>query len=138
MATKDEKQKQEVLVDCEQKTFTRADFIREQKQARSNKVELGCELVGKEERLGSPRKDKEGKMLLTPDNQPLLYPTRYYADLTFMGGTINTEISFKQFEALEVGSTYFCKGRIATIKDFGKEVLAPVFDEFVELYRDDE
>lgn len=128
----------EKINDFEHKPFTRADFIREQKQAKSNKVELGCDLVEKEAKVGSERKDKNGQFMLGQDNQPLLYPTKYYATLTFMGGTIVTEINPIQFDSLKVGSTYFCKGRIATVKDFGKESLAPVFSEFVELYKDDE
>jgi len=125
------------LNDVEAKPFTRADFIREQKQASSNKVEIGCILANKEEKLGSERKDKDGKFLLGQDNQPLFYPTKYYAELTFMGGTIKTEITQPQYDSLKIGSTYFSKGRIATVKDFGKESLAPVFSEFVELYVED-
>ena len=126
------------IIDCEHKPFTRADFIREQKQAKANIVNLGCDLVDKEAKIGSERKDKNGQILLGPDNMPLLYPTKYYATLTFMGGTIVTEINAIQFESLDIGSTYFCKGRIATVKEFGKETLAPVFSQFVELFKDEE
>jgi hypothetical protein len=125
------------LENMESKPFTRADFIREQRQASSNEVNIGCIVAEKEEKLGSERKDKEGKFLLGQDNQPLLYPTKFYATLTFMGGTIRTEINPIQYDSLKIGSTYFCKGRIATVKDFGKESLAPVFNEFVELYKED-
>jgi len=126
------------LIDTEHKPFTRADFIREQKQAKANIVNLGCDLVDKEERIGSERKDKNGQLILGPDNLPLLYPTKYYVTLTFMGGTIVTEVNFVQFDFLELGNTYFCKGRIATVKEFGKEFLAPVFNQFVELFKDEE
>ena len=127
----------EQLNDCEHKPFTRADFIREQKQASSNIVHIGCIVAEKEEKKGSERKDKDGKFMLGQDNQPLLYPTKFYVTLTFMGGTIRTEVNPIQYENLTIGLTYFCKGRIATVKDFGKESLAPVFSEFVELYRED-
>jgi hypothetical protein len=126
------------LIDYEHKPFTRADFIREQKQSKSNKVELGCDLVDIESKVGSERKDKDGHVQIGHDNMPLLYPTKFHATFTFMGGTIKTEINLVQFESLKVGSTYFCKGRIATVKDFGKESLAPVFSEFIELYVDEE
>lgn len=125
------------IVDVEAKPFTRADFIREQKQAKSNKVLLGCDLVKKTDKPGSEKK-KDGQVVRGSDGVAETYPTKYFADLVFMGGTITTEIDEKQYSSLKVGCTYYCLGRIATIKDYGKEVLAPVFDSFTELYKDEE
>lgn len=122
------------LEDCEAKPYTREMAIRERKQEKSNIIELGAELAELETKEGSERKNKDGQIIMNPDNTPAKYPDKYYATFVFMGGTIQVEVKEVQLPSLIIGETYFCKGRLAMVKNFGKEELAPVFTTFTQLY----
>ncbi len=133
MATKNEKQAPE-LINHEEIPYTREMAIRERKQEKSNIIELGAELAELETKPGSERKNKDGQIIMNPDNTPAKYPDKYYATFVFMGGTIQVEVKDTQLPSLVVGETYFCKGRLAMVKNFGKEELSPVFTVFTQLY----
>jgi hypothetical protein len=49
-----------------------------------------------------------------------------------MGGEVETEINENQYHSLinNIGIPYYLTGRLATVKQFGNDVIAPVFNQF--------
>jgi hypothetical protein len=93
----------------------------------SNTITLSAEISAKEVFEGKPRTDKSGLPALDNEGNQLYYPNRYKVTLTFKGGTLVQSVSEKLFNELELSHTYMFKGHLGFVKDFGQDVLAPIW-----------
>lgn len=117
------------------------DTVQEQKNSvqsvmrrmRANTITLGADLVEVREQAGKPILDKETKQPKLDENGfPLNWPSKYYAKFTFMGGEVETEVSEAKYSELvnNINMPYYLEGRLAKVRSFGSEIVAPVFTSF--------
>ena len=102
-------------------------------KAKANKITLGADLVEVTENVGKERLDPETKKpMLDEDGEPIRWRSKYYAKFIFMGGEVDTEVNEAQFLSLSnnIGMSYYLEGRLTKVRNFGSEVIAPVFSKF--------
>jgi len=104
-----------------------------QKKADMNKIAIGLTVLDKEAKEGSEKKNKDGQLMTDDFGQPLRYPTKYYVNFAFMGGSIKTEVKANQYQELQPTQKYFCKGYLGEVTEFGKSSIQPIFFEFESL-----
>lgn len=107
-----------------------ASVIRKMK---CNVITLGADLVSVREQIGKDIIDRDTKEVKTDENGfTLKWPSKYYANFAFMGGEVETEVQFENYQMLldNIGMPYFLTGRLTKIKSFGSDVIAPVFSQF--------
>lgn len=100
---------------------------------KANKIVLGADLVEVRENIGKEIVDKENGGFKTDENgEPLRWPSKYHAKFIFMGGEVESEINQVQYQSLvnNIGLSYYLEGRLSKVKNFGSEVIAPVFTSF--------
>ncbi len=109
----------------------------EAKQAKldMNKIAIGLTVLSSEVREGGVKLDKKNNNQPMVDGfgEPLRYPSNYYVDFAFMGGSIRTEVKAEQFSSLVPMQKYFCKGYLGAVTEFGKTEIKPIFFEFESL-----
>ncbi|AFL69767.1 hypothetical protein [Sulfurospirillum barnesii] len=112
--------------------FTMEDFNRmmalHNQRVNANEVTLSAEITAKEIIKGKERIDKDSRLpVLDSDGFPTFYPNRYKITFTFKGGTLTQTVSEEMYTSLEMGATYMLKGALGFVKDFGQEVLSPIW-----------
>ncbi|MBN1839481.1 MAG: hypothetical protein JW802_05495 [Campylobacterales bacterium] len=112
--------------------FSMEDFNRmmalHNQRVNANEVTLSAEITAKEVIKGKERLDKESRLpVLDHEGFPTFYPNRYKITFTFKGGTLTQTVSEDMYTSLEMGATYMLKGALGFIKDFGQEVLSPIW-----------
>ncbi len=113
-------------------SMTQDEFLRlmriHNERVSSNTIILSAEISAKEVFEGKPRMDKaSGLPALDGEGNPLYYPNRYKVTLTFKGGTLVQSVSEKLYNELELSHTYMFKGHLGFVKDYGQDVLAPIW-----------
>lgn len=97
----------------------------------ANEVTLSAQISQHEVFKGRPRTDKTtGAPLLDNEGQPTFYPDRYKITLIFKGGTLVQTVSENMYNELELNSTYMFKGSLGFVKDFGQDVLSPIWQSW--------
>lgn len=104
-----------------------------QKKADMNKIAIGLTVLQKEAKEGAERKDKDKNIMTDDMGVPLKYPTKFYVDFAFMGGSIRTEVKAEQYALLVPTQKYFCKGYLGEVTEFGKSSIQPIFFEYESL-----
>lgn len=104
-----------------------------QAQREENKVYLGCKVMSKRVREGSPIVDKDTRQQKMVNGVPQKYDDKYYATLVFMGAELETEVSKENYEMLEEMKTYYCEGYIGEVKVFGTSVVQPIFRKYTQI-----
>lgn len=112
--------------------FSMEDFNRlmvlHNQRVNANEVTLSAEITAKEVIKGRERIDKESRLpVLDHEGFPTFYPNRYKITFTFKGGTLTQTVSEEMYQSLEMGATYMLKGSLGFVKDFGQEVLSPIW-----------
>ena len=118
--------------------ISQAEFLRlmrlHNEKVNANTLTLSAEVTKKEVFEGKQRIDKTSQLpILDGEGQPQFYPNRYKITLSFKGGSLTQTVSEKLYQELEEGHTYMFKGQLGFIKDFGQDVLSPIWQshEFV-------
>lgn len=97
----------------------------------ANNVTLSAEISAKEIIKGKEKIDKaSGLPVLDGEGFPLFYPNRYNVTLTFKGGTLVQSVSETTYNELNIASTYMFKGSLGFVKQFGQDVLSPVWSSW--------
>lgn len=97
----------------------------------ANEVILSAQISAHEIIKGRPRTDKTtGAPHVDNDGQPTFYPDRYKITLIFKGGTLVQNVSETMYNELELNSTYKFKGSLGFVKDFGQDVLSPIWQSW--------
>lgn len=100
-------------------------------QVNANKVILSAQISQREVIKGKARTDKtSGAPILDGAGDPTFYPDRYKITLIFKGGTLVQNVSETMFNELELNSTYMFKGSLGFVKDFGQDVLSPIWQSW--------
>lgn len=103
------------------------------KKMRANVITLGADLVEVREQVGKDIIDRETNSPKIDENGEVLkWASKYYAKFTFMGGEVETEVNQIQYQSLlnNIGMPYYLTGRLSKVKNFGSEIIAPVFSQF--------
>jgi len=94
----------------------------------ANQIVLSAEISAKEVIEGKMRVDKATQApILDGMGQPIFYPDRYKVTLTFKGGTLVQTVGETMYNSLDLNSTYQFKGHLGFVKDFGQDVLSPIW-----------
>lgn len=97
----------------------------------ANQVTLSAQISAREVLKGKERTEKTtGAPLLDGDGNPTFYPNRYKITLIFKGGTLVQNVSETMYNELELNSTYMFKGSLGFVKDFGQDVLSPIWQSW--------
>jgi len=97
----------------------------------ANIVTLSAEISSREVFKGKEKTDKAtGVPVLDSHGFPVYYPDRYKVTLTFKGGTLVQNVSEAMYNELELNSTYMFKGSLGFVKDFGNDVLSPIWQSW--------
>lgn len=97
----------------------------------ANEVTLSAQVSAREVIKGKERSDsKTGAPILDNDGNPTFYPSRYKVTLVFKGGTLIQNVSETLYNELELNSTYMFKGSLGFVKDFGNDVLSPIWQSW--------
>lgn len=105
-----------------------------EKLVNSNTLLLSAELKTKEVKQGSEVKDKKtGQPIVDDMGQVKYYPDTYILGFIFKGGFIEYKCSLEMYKSLEVNKTYLLKGYIGVIKEYGKDVISPIFQAWQEV-----
>ena len=97
----------------------------------ANEVTLSAQVSAREVIKGKERSDsKTGAPILNNDGNPTFYPSRYKVTLVFKGGTLIQNVSETLYNELELNSTYMFKGSLGFVKDFGNDVLSPIWQSW--------
>ncbi|WNY98748.1 hypothetical protein SUSP_001166 [Sulfurospirillum sp. 'SP'] len=97
----------------------------------ANEVTLSAQVSQREVIVGKQRIDKTTNAPhLDNDGNPTFYPSRYKITLIFKGGTLVQNVSETMYNELELNSTYMFKGSLGFIKDFGNDVLSPIWQSW--------
>jgi hypothetical protein len=116
------------LVDYDPVRTKETDYIKIRQQENENLIRLGVVVNGMEVKTGAQKKDKDGN--LTNER----YDDKYYLTLSVRGlNEFQTEVSSALYRTVAIGGTYRGVGRYGVVKEFGKEVTQPVFNQFIEL-----
>lgn len=100
-------------------------------QVNANKVTLSAQISQREVINGKARTDKTtGAPILDALGDPTFYPNRYKITLIFKGGTLVQNVSETMYNELELNSTYMFKGSLGFVKDFGQDVLSPIWQSW--------
>ncbi|ATB68871.1 hypothetical protein SJPD1_1060 [Sulfurospirillum diekertiae] len=100
-------------------------------QVNANKVTLSAQISQREVQNGKQRTDKTtGAPILDALGDPTFYPNRYKITLIFKGGTLVQNVSETMYNELELNSTYMFKGSLGFVKDFGQDVLSPIWQSW--------
>ncbi len=85
---------------------------------REKEIILGKDIIDKQ--TGLPKLDSEGNVLR--------YSNKYYVDLSFDGGVLKKYPCKKEmFDEIEEGVKHRFIGYMGTYKNFGDEIIAPIF-----------
>jgi len=87
---------------------------------RDKEVRKGNEIVNK--KTGIPEVDEHG--------QPKRYADTFSVTLLFQGGSLEYKCREEMYEELELNSTYQFQGYIGAVKEFGKDVVSPIFQSY--------
>lgn len=87
------------------------------------RVKKGNEIINKQ--TGLPETDKQGEIRR--------YDDTHIITLLFMGGRLEYKCDEDMFSSVEIGSTYKFTGYMGVIKEFGKDVISPIFQSSVEI-----
>jgi hypothetical protein len=114
----------------------RVDAVTLMRQSNENTIKTGATCADVRTHEGAEIIDKQTNKpkINSQTGEVMTYADKYYATLTFDGGQIETEITREQKDLLEIGSRYSCTGRLAPVRVFGQEVIAPVYYAFTKLY----
>jgi hypothetical protein len=116
------------LLDYDPVRTKETDYIKIRQQENENLIRLGVVVNGMEVKTGAQKKDKDGN--LTNER----YDDKYYLTLSVRGlNEFQTEVSSALYKTVAIGGTYRAVGRYGVVKEFGKEVTQPVFNQFIEL-----
>ena len=97
------------------------------KQERINECKLAATVQETRQVQGKPIIDDETKEQKVDTNGvPQSYPDKYYASLTFDGGSIEVEIQKDQFDVLVPSKRYLCDGHIGDVRVFVNKSIATV------------
>jgi|GEM_PF-1889510 len=97
----------------------------------ANQVTLSAQISQREVQNGKQRTDKTtGAPILDASGDPTFYPNRYKITLIFKGGTLVQNVSETMYNELELNSTYMFKGSLGFVKDFGQDVLSPIWQSW--------
>lgn len=97
----------------------------------ANKVVLSAEISAREIIKGKEKVDKASNLpILDSHGFPVTYPDRYKVTLTFKGGTLVQNVSEAMYNDLELNATYMFKGSLGFVKDFGNDVLSPIWQSW--------
>jgi len=115
--------------------MSQAEFLRlmrlHNEKVNANTVTLSAEVSAKEVFEGKARTEKATNApILDADGNQLYYPNRFRITLTFKGGLLTQTVSEKMFNDLQLGSTYMFKGHLGFIKDFGQDILSPIWQSY--------
>lgn len=115
--------------------MSQVEFLRlmrlHNEKVNANTVILSAEVSAKEVFEGKARTEKAtGAPVLDADGNQLFYPNRYRITLTFKGGLLTQTVSEKMYNELQLGSTYMFKGHLGFIKDFGQDILSPIWQSY--------
>jgi len=126
-------EKQELVNHDTSSVLTEEKFIQMMEQREANTIRLGAKIASKEIVEGGEKKDKDGNPIIDGNGIVQRYPSTYYVDLTFDGGSIRTSVQSALFSTLEENKRYLCIGRLGNVRVFGKEQIMPIFTEFTKL-----
>ncbi len=90
---------------------------------RNKEVRKGNEIVNKQ--TGIPEVDEHG--------QPKRYADTFTVTLLFQGGSLEYKCKEEMYEELELNSTYQFKGYMGAVKEFGKDVISPIFQSYTKV-----
>ena len=97
----------------------------------ANQVTLSAQISAREVQKGKERSDKAtGALILDGEGNQTFYPSRYKITLIFKGGTLVQNVSEAMYNELELNSTYMFKGSLGFVKDFGQDVLSPIWQSW--------
>lgn len=122
-------------------TVKNVDVLQEQKNSvqsvlrrmRANTLSLGADLIELRIQEGKVIIDKDTqKPKLDENGEELRWANKYYAKFAFMGGEVESEVNEFQYKALEgnINMPYYLEGRLSKVRNYGQEIVAPVFQNF--------
>jgi len=108
------------------------DFAKMQKKfdelVNANEVVLSAKIREKQVIRGNEIKDKKtGVPEVDEHGQIKRYADRYVVTLLFQGGSLEYKCTEDFFDELDLNSTYQFKGYMGVVKEFGKDVVSPIF-----------
>lgn len=97
----------------------------------SNEVRLSAKIRNKEVRKGKEIVNKQtGQVEVNENGEIKYYPDTYIVTLLFQGGSLDYKCKEEMFNELDLNSTYLFKGYMGVIKEFGKDVVSPIFQSW--------
>ncbi len=100
--------------------LTTANDIKLSAKVKAKKLIPGKEIIDKQ--TGIPVVDDAG--------QVRTYADTFIVTLNFEGGSLEYKCDEQVYKELELNSRYLFKGYLGHIKEFGKEVLSPIFTAY--------
>lgn len=94
----------------------------------ANEVILSAKIREKTVLKGNEIKDKKtGVPEVDEHGQIKRYADRHVVTLLFQGGSLDYKCTEDVFDELDLNSTYQFKGYMGVVKEFGKDVVSPIF-----------
>ena len=133
----------EELQDFEAKTLTVEEMRAEQreytKKLNTNRFELSAEVIEISATTPKPICDRETKQPLIDEatGEMRFYPPVFTMIVAFNGGQMEKRISEQWYndfkDVIGQGNRYIFTGRFGIVKNFGKETVEPVFQNYTLL-----
>ncbi len=102
-----------------------------EKVSMANEIKLSARIKSKEIIKGKEIIDKNtGVPVVDEMGEIRHYPDTFIISLAFEGGSLDYKCKEPMYEALEIGEKYLFKGYLGYIKEFGKEVISPIFHSY--------
>lgn len=97
----------------------------------ANQITLSAKIRNKEIKKGNEILDKQTKVPVVDENGDVKrYADTYTVTLLFQGGSLDYKCKEDMYEELELNSTYQFKGYLGVVKEFGKDMISPIFQSY--------
>lgn len=114
--------------------ITMSEFLELQREyekiSNCNEIKISAKIKEKDIIKGKEIIDKSSGMPIIDDNGVVkTYPDTYKLTLVFEGGSMEYRCKASQYEQLEINNRYLFSGYYGLVKEFGKDVLNPIFTD---------
>lgn len=111
------------------------DFLQKQREfdklVNSNEVRLSAKIRNKEIIKGKEIINKQTGMPVVDElGEVRHYSDTYIVTLLFQGGSLDYRCNQEMYQALDLNSTYLFKGYMGVVKEYGKDVVSPIFQSY--------
>lgn len=101
----------------------------------SNEMTLSARVIAKDVIKGKEIVDKKTGIPVTDEfGQTRHYSDRFSITLVFQGGSLDYACTSDMYMALDLNSTYKFSGYLGFVKEFGKDVVSPIFQSWSKVF----